>query len=46
MPSADLPLATLAVLLENWESSNFRILGRPVDHLAEYLYVQFYQILY
>jgi hypothetical protein len=39
MPSADLPLVTLTVSLENWESSDFRILGSPVDRLTEYLYV-------
>lgn len=37
MLSADLPVVTLTVSLENWESSDLGILGRPVDHLAEYL---------
>ncbi len=39
MPSTDLPVVTLTVSLENWESSDFGILGRPVDYLADYLYV-------
>jgi len=35
--SADLPLATLAVPLRNWENSDLGILGRPIDRLTEYL---------
>jgi hypothetical protein len=35
--SADLPLATLAVPLVNWENSDLGILGCPIDRLTEYL---------
>jgi hypothetical protein len=37
VPSVDLPLATLAVPLRNWENSDLGILERPIDRLTEYL---------
>ena len=35
--NVDLPLATLAVPLRNWENSDLGILERPIDRLTEYL---------
>jgi len=35
--NVDLPLATLAVPLRNWENSDLGILECPIDRLTEYL---------